>query len=1109
MTSDGVAREARPRSTPAKDPGDLQVGLLGGFDVTVGETRVPEGSWRLRRARDVVKLLALASGHHLHREQVMELLWPERTPEAAANNLHQALHVGRRALEHAGGRGAMLQLRDGVVHLCPDDDLRVDVESYEIAAHRARGTGSLEDFVAARDLYGGELLPDDRYEEWATDRREALAQDHLSLLWDLAGLQAAAGDRSGAAETLRQLVSIDPVHEAAHRELMRIYAFDGHHRLAMRQFELVRSALDRDLDVEPDEETENLRRDILAGRVGAHAERPIGPSVEPPRADVHELVGATPAVSRPPHNLPVQLSSFIGREREREDIGRLLTSTRVLTLTGVGGCGKTRLAIEAASALRSEFPDGVWYVPLAALGRPSLVIQAVAEVFEVREDQGQPPLETLAAHIGAGRVLLVLDNCEHLVDACAEVIEALLVACPNLRVLTTSRQPIRIAGEVVFRVSSLDLPDPDAPIDLDAMAGVASVALFAERASAIAPGFALSLDNAADVARLCFHLDGLPLAIELAASRAAALPIAAIVDRLDGRFQLLVGGSRTAISRQQTLKATLDWSYHLLSDAERAVLRRLAVFVGGIPLDAAEDVSAGADVEPTEVLGILTELVDKSLVVPEGGGTEPRFRLLETVREYGLEQLDDEGERAEVEARHARWYLGLAVRMRDALPRPERGAFLDRMEREHDNVRAAFDRSLADDPTLAVRLSACMGNFWLWRAYLTEGRRRIGLALDRSDAPSTDRAEAMLALSYLGVRSGDVAHGLAEAFACAALAEELGEATIVCRALQVAGCALWSQDQLDEARAAFERGLAAAADAGFEPGVATSTHNLGLVELVGDPARASSLLEGSLEAFRALADTPQVAPALMDVGEFVVPQPATDGFRLVWEETFSPFQDVPCATAFGFALANQAMFARTEGDLDRARGLMEESLALFEALGDDRAIGQALGRLGNLAIAEKDLSRARELLEAGFELRRRIGDWRGMMMAQRSLGNLAVAEGAFDAASRLFEEAAATFRRRGDLWGYGGAVADLASLAIARGDPLDESRRRLDESIETIRRVGRTRWLAWAMVQSAELRRAAGDVEAARTELAETLGSFERLGDRLGIARCRKLLAAP
>jgi predicted ATPase/class 3 adenylate cyclase len=374
------------------------------------------------------------------------------------------------------------------------------------------------------------------------------------------------------------------------------------------------------------------------------------------------------------HNLPVQLTSFIGRKREMAEVKRLLAESRLLTLTGSGGCGKTRLALQVAADLLEEFPEGVWLVELAPLADPGLVPQAVASVLGLREEPGRSLTATLTDALRARSLLLVLDNCEHLLSACAQLVESLLHACPQLRVLASSREGLGIGGEQTYPVPSLSLPDPQRLPALDELQEYEAVRLFAERAGLSQPRFAVTAANAPSVVQVCRRLDGIPLAIELAAARMKALPVEKIAERLDDCFRLLTGGSRTALPRQQTLRALIDWSYNLLSEPERTLLRRVSVFAGGWTLEAAEAVCAGEaecagappgplpGIKAWEVIDLLTSLVEKSLVMYEEQGGEARYRLLETVRQYARDRLLETGEAAAVRGRHRDWCLALAER---------------------------------------------------------------------------------------------------------------------------------------------------------------------------------------------------------------------------------------------------------------------------------------------------------------------------------------------------------------------------------------------------------------------------------------------------------------
>ena len=573
-----------PSGGPAVRPrAGLRIELLGGFRVSAGEATVGESAWRLRKARGLVKLLALTPEHSLHREQAIEALWPDSDPAAASNNLRQALFVARRALDSCGEDGAARIVLARDVLTLAGDGLHIDVEAFEAAAAEAERAPSIAGHRAAIDLYGGELLPEDRFDEWATARRQALRERHLILLVELALMLETAGDRAAAAAALQQALLHEPLQERAHRELMRIYALTGRRQRALAQFHLLRESLRREFEDEPDDETRRLYQDILTRRVGSEDAREPAPAAR--RAD--------PAPRRP-GNLPLQLTSFVGRERELNEVVGLGRRHRLVTLTGPGGSGKTRLSLEAAAALLRDTPDGVWLVELAGLSDGSLVPHAVEAVLGVASRSTRRPEEAIAAHVGERQMLVVLDNCEHVIGASARLVEGLLAACPNLRMLVTSREPLHIAGEVNWRVPSLTPPEAER--------------LFAERAQDASSRFALSEENASAVAEVCRRVDGIPLAIELAAARVGVLAPAQIAEHLRDSLDVLSAGRRTALTRQQTLTATLDWSHALLDEDERALFRRLGVFAGSCDLDAVEDVCEG----DLDVLGAARRQVARS-----------------------------------------------------------------------------------------------------------------------------------------------------------------------------------------------------------------------------------------------------------------------------------------------------------------------------------------------------------------------------------------------------------------------------------------------------------------------------------------------------------------
>jgi predicted ATPase len=459
----------------------------------------------------------------------------------------------------------------------------------------------------------------------------------------------------------------------------------------------------------------------------------------PRRLRTVEPAEAEPALrtsERAPHNLPSELSSFVGREKELSEVKRLLADTRLLTLTGSGGCGKTRLALAAATDLLEEFEEGVWMVELAPLADPALVPQAVASTLGVREQPGRSPTETLSDYLSSKQVLLVLDNCEHLIEACAVLAEALLHSCPELRILATSREALGITGEVAWLVPSLSLPDLRHLPEIESLPRYESARLFVERTTAVKPTFALTERNATAVAQVCYRLDGIPLAIELAAARAKVLSVEQISERLDDCFRLLAAGSRTAMPRHRTLHATMDWSHDLLPDEEQTLFRRLSVFAGGFTLEAAESVCAGKDLQRDEVLELLSHLVDKSLVVAWERDGEVRYRLLEMVRQYGREKLDESGEEAEVRRRHAAFFLGLAERVEPELQGPGQVERLDELERENGNLRVVMSWALSKgEAGIAGRLGWVLWRYWFLHGHQGEGRRWMEVLLERDIPP--------------------------------------------------------------------------------------------------------------------------------------------------------------------------------------------------------------------------------------------------------------------------------------------------------------------------------------------------------------------------------------
>jgi predicted ATPase len=803
----------------------------------------------------------------------------------------------------------------------------------------------------------------------------------------------------------------------------------------------------------------------------------------------------------------LQLTSFVGRERELAEAAMLLRDARLLTLTGAGGCGKTRLALQLAGQRTEDFADGVWPVELAALGEPELVGPAVAQALGTRLASDRAPEVALAGHIGDHRQLLLLDNCEHLVEQVARLAEALLSRCPNLTVLATSREPLRIPGEVTWRVPSLSLPRLVSGAPAAESLEAESVRLFAIRAAQAAPGFELDGENANAVASLCHRLDGMPLAIELAAARVSVLAPAQIVERLDDSLNLLSAGPRTAMTRQQTLRATLAWSFELLGADERVLLRRLAVFAGGFGLEAAEDVCAEEPLRRSEAVAVLGRLVDKSLLHVGEGSEERRYRLLETVRQYALERLGDAGESSAFERRHRDWYVAMAES--DTTPAGELPASeeLRRPDVERDNLRAALASALLSDPQAALRLAVALWRFWLMRGYLAEGYRWLTAALAAAPERTAVRARALLAACVIGLRRGVPVHIHEFAAESVAIFRELEDRAGMFDAVEISAAyrAIVSPARDVELLVREHEALLAEDLPAARPPM-WAAHTRGIAAWFRreyGPAREQ--LEAALEHAGALLAEPR--PALWPLSYGMISVEPETGYPLfLHEDTGLVARRVGGAAAAAYVLVNLAAVDRAEADFAHAQELIEESLARFKQLGDEQGEAFALNAFGNLARSGGDFERGRALLDRSLALRQGIGDRRGAGITLGCMAVLLARSGDVEGARVSAARSRTWFAENDDLIGLGAAELSLATVALCAGDRAD-ARAHLQAAASVFAGIETTHQEGWVLAVLAAICAEDGEAATGRAWLDRASRHFELLGASAGIAYCQELEA--
>lgn len=675
-------------------------------------------------------------------------------------------------------------------------------------------------------------------------------------------------------------------------------------------------------------------------------------------------------------NLPAPLSVFVGREREINEIKRSLSENRIVTLTGTGGSGKTRLSLKIAGEIGEEFKDGARFIEFASVAEPSLIPQTVASVLGIREGQNRSLIDQLIEHIHLRRILLVFDNCEHVLDACAQLVERLLQSCENLRILATSREPLGISGEAIWPVPPLSLPELQPWRHLKSRQSALtiyqeseSVQLFVNRATLVSPQFSLTLENGAWVAEICRRLDGLPLAIELAATRVRALSVQQIAERLDDHLNLLTGGSRTSPPRQQTLTATLDWSYALLSEKECKVLQRLSAFSGGATLDAAEAVCTGEDIERGEILDIVSQLVDKSLTVPGESTAGARYILLETIRQYAQKKLLESGDAEQTKDRHLNYFTTWAQNAETHLTSPDQVLWLDQYEAESDNLRAALLWAHAHPNRVEKgrRLVVACAPYWIYRGHMSEGRLQLSAAISSMDATERTETRANVLMQAAGF-----AFVQSDYPAMQPLAEE---ALSIWRELGPPG----------------------------RQGLAFTLGRLGdMAAETGQYTQAMSYFREALDIYREVDDSHSTGFILLLSGWTLMRTGNLQEAQVCLEEALALSRGSENQRNLAFSLSSLGEIAIRRGHYERAESLLQQGLTLSYEIGDRWLTGTLLGSLGWAALRQRDFPRMRSMLKESLEIRHEIGDQGGTAWCLEKLAEAAYFERQFEKSVKLF-----------------------------------------------------------------------------------------------------------
>ena len=928
------AHYARLRAMPSKIEETIRLFLFGSFELKVKDRTVHLPT---RKTESILAYLALHRSVQ-NREKIASMFWGDSPDELARRSLRTALSALRKEI----GEEFIVTDRE-TVQLNPDFPLWVDV--YE-AEKQAKDTfSSNSQAVVNPDLYRGDLLQD-FYDDWVLEEREHYRSLFVNRLLQFAQLLRTNGDYTRVISVAQKIISIDSVNERAYQDLIFCYGVLGDRSAALKSYEECAFQLQEKLGVQPSDETNTLFEHVKKSNTS-------GASVN--------LVKS---------NLPIPLTSFIGREQELKTLKDIFNKTRLLTLTGVGGCGKTRLSIELAAQISDQFAEGVWWVELAAIQDEALVPQTIRRTLGLSESQVDSAEESIVKFLQSKQTLLVLDNCEHVVHASARLAEKILSQCPSAKILATSREALSIPGEIAWLVPSLSLPPSDQTKNLLKWE---CPRLFFERATSYRSDFQLTDSNVEPFLRICRALEGIPLAIELAAARVKTLSLEQLASRLDDKLGLLTTGSRVAQPRQQTLRATIDWSYELLSTQEQRVLQRLSVFYGNWTLEAAEYVCTDEQIEPSHILDLITHLLDKSLIISEDQEGTLRYRMLEIIRQYAMEQLRQADEVKQVNDRHTRYYSELAQGVGSAWYSREQSTLLKQFDAHYPNLRMALTWGLENPKRMenwewGLRLAVAFVPLWNFRAELNEAQYWLKKVIDQINAVLTEAdLEPVKRMDLLSIK----------------------------------------------AKAIYEMGA--------------------LSYYLTHHAATMDLFEEAAKIYREIGDVAGLAYPNLYIAQTASETGQTDVARRIWTQSLEQFNQIGDRWYAAMVHSFFGSAERRRGNYDEAEREFHQAIDLYDEIGDEWGRTIMFSHLGMVALGKGDPSKARDWFEQRLRIAQRIGFRHSVAYSTFLIGLTHWTAGDYNQMETCFLESMPYFYEIGNYATLSDCLVGLAWMAAEAG----------------------------------------------------------------------------